>query len=414
MPAASAVHNLVLAAGVFLATVAVARAGDWPQILGPNRNGIAVEERIANSLPSDGPRKIWDAKVGSGYAGIAVSGKVSVLFHRLGDEDTITAYNAATGEELWSRGFKTRFQPDIGGEDGPLCVPSIHNGRVYAFSPNGELHCVDLESGKPVWQRKTHQDFRAQAGYFGAGSSPLVEGKTLIVNVGGKDAASVVAFDLATGETVWKAVNDAASYSSPIAVTLEGKRHLLCITRLNFVSLDPATGQERFRTRFGQTGPTVNAAIPVLLKNQALLTASYGIGSELLTIHPDRVDIDWTEHDILASQYTTPIVHDGIIYGIDGRQDLGAVTLKCFDPQNRKVLWSKSGIGYATLIAADGKLLVMQTDGQLRIVKLEPSAYQEIGSTKLLSGTTRALPALANGLFYVRNESMLTCVNLAR
>lgn len=414
MPTAMSVRIAACAALVLVA-VGRATAGDWPQILGPARNGIAVSEKVSDSFPASGPTKMWEAKVGSGFAGVAVSGKVTVLFHRVGDEDTITAYEAATGDQLWSRGFKTNFQPSIVEDDGPRAVPTIHNGRVYAYASNGGLYCVDLmKSGEVTWQRRTHQEFHAPSGYFGAGSSPLVEGKTLIVNVGGdKDGAGIVAFDLGTGETVWQATSEQASYSSPVAVTLDGTRHLLCITRLNLVSLDPATGMERFRTPFGQRGPTVNGAVPVLMKSQVLLTASYGIGAELLSIHPKSIDVVWSGA-VLSSQYTTPIVDDGAVYGVDGRQDGGPIALKCFDPQTRKVHWTKPGIGYATLIAADGKLLLMQTDGTLKVIKLDKMSYQELASLKLLSGTTRALPALADGRFYVRNESTLKCVNLAR
>jgi outer membrane protein assembly factor BamB len=391
-----------------------ATAGDWPQILGPNRNGIAATEKLADSFPAEGPATEWVAKIGSGFAGVVIANETAVLFHRRGDDDTLSAYDAASGKPLWSQGFHTDFQPAIVDDDGPRAVPTIHYGRVYALAANGGLYCVELKTGKPLWQRQTQQEFHAPAGYFGSGSSPLVEGKVLIVNVGGdKDGAGIVAFDLESGETVWQATKEQASYSSPVAVTLDGTRHLLCITRLNFVSLDPANGRERFRTPFGQRGPTVNGAIPVLMKNQALLTASYGIGAELLTLHADRVDITWSD-EVLSSQYTTPIFHDGVLYGVDGRQDGGPISLKCFDPQSRKVLWMQPGLGYATLIAADGKLLVMQTDGRLKVVEMNKSAHREIASASLLKGTTRALPALANGRFYVRNENTLKCVRLGK
>ncbi len=404
--------------GLYLLLLAIASnasAGDWPQIQGPNRNGIAVGEQLADSFPTDGPARLWEVKIGSGFAGVAVSGETVILFHRLRDNDTLSAYAAASGNELWSRGFKTDFQPQIVSDDGPRAVPTVHGGRVYALASDGGLYCVDLKTGEPVWQRQTQQEFHVPVAYFGAGSSPLVEGKTLIVNVGGdKDGAGVVAFDLVTGKTVWQATREQASYSSPVAVTLEETRHLLCITRLNLVSLDPLTGKERFRTPFGQRGPTVNAAIPVLMKNnQALLTASYGIGAELVTIHPDRAEVSWSD-EILSSQYTTPILHDGAVYGVDGRQDGGPVSLKCFDPLTRTVYWTKPGIAYATLIAADGKLLVMHTNGELRVVELNKTAFREIAAFSLLSGTTRALPALTNGRYFVRNESRLKCVSLGR
>jgi hypothetical protein len=155
----------------------------------------------------------------------------------------------------------------------------------------------------------------------------------------------------------------------------------------------------------------VNGANPVLIKNQVLLTSSYGIGAELVTIRPDAANVEWKD-DVLSSQYTTPIVHDGAVYGIDGRQDLGAVSLKCFDPAMRRVHWTNPVATYATLIAADGKLLMMQTDGKLRLIELNKAAFRELSSAVLMTGTTRALPALANGRLYVRNESKLKCFSI--
>ncbi|MBC8114244.1 MAG: PQQ-like beta-propeller repeat protein [Candidatus Saccharimonas sp.] len=388
--------------------------GDWPNILGPQRNGIAVEEKLSDKWPTGGPRSVWEAKVGSGFAGVAAVDGIAVLFHRLGDDDTLSAYDAASGKPLWSKGFPTDFQPQIGEDDGPRAVPTIHKGRIYAFAGAGGLYCVDLKTGEPVWQRQTHKEFRAPAGYFGAGSAPLVEGKVVIVNVGGdKDGAGIVAFDLDSGKTVWKATSEQASYSSPLVAVVDGKRVVLCITRLNLVALDPATGNELARTPFGQRGPTVNGAMPVVVGNRVLLTASYGIGAELVNLGRDKLDVVWQD-EVLSSQYTTPIIHEGAVFGIDGRQDGGPISLKCFDLETRKVHWTKSGLVYATLIAADGKLLVMQTDGTLRLAELNKSAYRELGTASLLRGTTRALPALANGRLYVRNEKTLKCVELGK
>lgn len=391
-----------------------AGAGDWPQILGPDRNAIARDEKIADKWPDNGPKKIWDAKIGSGVAGVAVMGETAVLFHREKNEAKLTAFNSQSGDELWSTPFSSNFRPQVGDEDGPLAVPTVYDGSVYALSAEGKLYCVDLKSGKKRWERKTHQDYGANGGYFGAGSAPVVEDGLVIVNVGGdKKKAGVVAFRAENGESAWSAVDDQASYSAPIVTTINGTRHLLCVTRLNFVSLDPVSGKERFRTPFGQRGPTVNGATPVVSANHVLLTASYGIGGQWLEVGDQSSRVIWSD-EILSSQYTTPIIHEGAVYGIDGRQDVGDVTLKCFDPETRKEYWSQQGLKYATLIAADGKMLVMQTDGVLKLVKLTKKQYEELASAKLLTGTCRALPALADGRFYLRNERTLVCFDLSR
>lgn len=387
-------------------------AGDWPQILGPHRDGVAEKETLANEWPKSGPKKVWEAPVGSGFAGVAISKNIVVVFHRQQDEEVVTGFNAETGYQLWSEKYPTTFRPQVGEGDGPSSVPVIQGGRVITFGAQGVLSAWELQTGKSLWSRKTHAEFSTPDSYFGAGSTPVVDGKMILANIGGRSKAGIVAFDLATGKTLWSVTDDAASYSSPIVVTRDGVNHALFITRLHFVSLDPATGKERFRTAFGQRGPTVNAANPVMIGDDVLLTASYGIGAKLVRLGKTSAQTAWEGDEILSSQYTTPIVSNGLVYGIDGRQDGGPVSLKCFDPEKREVLWMKPLTQYATLIAADGKLLIQQTDGLLRLAKLSSESYVELDTASVAKSQARALPALANGLYYLRDKSTLRCFDL--
>jgi outer membrane protein assembly factor BamB len=178
-------------------------AGDWPQVLGPQRNGIALDEKLANKWPTSGPKVQWERPVGHGYAGVAVQGERVILFHRVDDEEVTECLNATTGKTLWKAGHATTFYPAVGGQDGPLCVPIIHADKVITYGAQGVLSCFELSTGKLVWQHKTHEEFQAQEGYFGAGSTPIVMNNFVIVNVGGRQEAGVVAFDLATGEMKW-------------------------------------------------------------------------------------------------------------------------------------------------------------------------------------------------------------------
>lgn len=378
-------------------------AGDWPQILGPQRNGIGVKEKLRSNWDGVKLAPAWSVACGSGLAGVAVAEGTVVLFHRLGDDETLSAFDAETGQPRWNRGFATAFQAAIVDDDGPRAVPTIAGGKVFAYGAQGRLMCVDLKTGDALWNRETHKEYNAPGGYFGAGSAPVVEGKLVIVNVGGPKGAGVVAFDIATGKPVWRTSDELASYAAPVTATVGGQRRVLVITRFQFLGLEPTTGKEIFRVPFGARGPTVNGASPVLLGDSALLTASYGIGAKLVKLSATKADVTW-EDTVLSSQYTTPIVHEGMVYGVDGRQDGGPVSLKCFDPVTRKVKWEETLPQYATLIAAEGQLLVMQTDGELRVVALDAGKYIEKAKLKLLMGTTRALPALANGRLYIRND----------
>lgn len=402
-----------LIVGAMCLVVQTAVAGDWPQILGPQRNGIAENEKLAATWPATGPKTVWERPVGSGLAGVSVAKGTVYLFHRVQDEERLEALDALNGVPRWQAKWPTNYRDTIAGDDGPRTVPLIHGNRVYAYGAAGTLACLNTKDGSIVWSRNLIEDYEADLGYFGAGSSPLIEGETIIVNVGGQQTkAGIVCLALDTGKEVWKSVADTASYSSPIAVTVNNVRHVLCITRLKLVALDPATGKVRSEIPFGQRGPTVNGANPVLFKNNVLLTASYGIGSTLVSIQPEGFDTIWSGDEILSSQYTTPIVQGDVLFGVDGRQDQGSANLLCFDPVTRKIAWHEDDFGLATLILADGKLLCMKTNGTLVVAEANPKAYKQLATAKLFSSTCRPLPALAQGRLYVRDTDTLKCIDL--
>lgn len=415
-------HHVRLASVVLTVCAHVASAGDWPQILGPNRDGVAVKESLAESWPESGPKQVWKTDVGSGFAGAAVVGERCVLFHRVDDVERVEAFDAATGKSLWKSDFPTNYRPAFVDDDGPRAVPVIQDGKVFAFGAKGGLHCVDLEKGTTLWSRDTFKDYYSgrsrgepAEGYFGLGSSPIVEGKLVIVNVGGDEKeAGVVAFDTATGKTVWTVGAERASYSSPIAVTVGKTRHLIVETRLNTLSLDPSKGTVRWTLPFGKRGPTVNGSCPTFVDGHLFLTASYGIGAVFAKVADDSAEVIWSGDDVCSSQYTTCVEDDGVLYGVHGRQDVGGAALRCFDPKSQDVLWSKEGFGYATIVKADGKLLMATTDGRLVLAAVDKEKYRELARAEVLPGTTRALPALSNGRVFIRNERTLKCVAIGR
>src|SRR5580692_2589904 len=189
-----------------------AHAGDWPQILGPHRDGRAERESLTDSWPAGGPKVLWERPVGRGYAGVAVVGERGVLFHRIENEELVQAFDVRAGNFSWKFAMTTSYVSGISPDDGPRCVPVIHGDRVIAFGVQGNLACLRLADGAKIWTVDTHAEFRAGEGYFGAGSSPIVEGDKVIVNVGGaKTEAGIVAFSLETGQVVWKATREDAS-----------------------------------------------------------------------------------------------------------------------------------------------------------------------------------------------------------
>ena len=404
---------MLVAAGVGVC----AQAGEWPQILGPGRNGIAAaDERLAEAWPAGGPRIMWQRPVGSGYAGVAVAAGRTILFHRVGDAEVVEALDAATGQPLWQHEHPTRFRPQVGGGDGPLCVPLVHDGRVIAFGAQGVLRCLDAATGRLLWLRDTHGDFGAPEGYFGAGSTPLVAGGLVIVNVGGsKRDAGIVAFSLETGETVWNKTAEPASYAAPVAAKAGGADHVLMVTRYACLLLDPESGAIRWQFPFGQRGPTVNAATPLVFPDGHLLvTASYGIGSVYAAFDAASVTKRWEGTDALATQYCTPIASGDHVWCIDGRDDVPPADLVGVDLRTGRAAWREANFGYGTLVAADGKLLAAKTDGELVLMTATPAGVSILARARPLAGTVRALPALASGRLYLRDDTTLTCLDIGR
>lgn len=402
---------------VFLCTIFAAvpvLAGDWPQILGPHRNGIAGDEQIVDELPAS-PKPLWTRPVGDGFAGAAVHEGTVFLFHRIGDEEVVEAMNARTGMVAWTSGSPTDYSGAIADDDGPRCVPVVTGDAVIVFGAQGRLRCLDRTTGDERWSNATHETFETPEGYFGAGSTPIVVGDLVLVNVGAfRSEAGLVAFDLKTGDVRWTSTEEQPSYSSPITATIAGQRQVIFVTRYHALGIVPATGKPVWSFPFGARGPTVNGASPVLIGQRLFLTSSYGVGSVFADLNATGAELLSTSDDLLSSHYTTPIAHDGVLFGIDGRQDVGVATLRCVDPVANQVLWDEAGFGYATLILADGKLLVQKTEGTLVLVAPDKTGYRELSRTSLASGTTRALPALADGLYFLRNESTLSCYDLSR
>jgi outer membrane protein assembly factor BamB len=392
-----------------------ARGGDWPQILGPARNGVAAaDERLAAAWPGAGPRGGWRRPVGAGYAGLAVVGTRAILFHRAADREVVEALDAATGATLWQADWPTRFQPQVGGGAGPLCTPVVQAGTVITYGAQGVLAAHDLTTGRQRWVRETHREFSAPEGYFGAGSTPLVIGDRVIVNVGGRGDAGIVAFALDTGATVWQRTAEAASYSAPVAVDVAGVPHALLVTRLSCLLVDAATGEVRWRFPFGQRGPTVNAATPLVLGGDRLLvTSAYGIGCVCAAFDGAAATPLWQGAGPLASQYCTPVLVGDHLYGVDGRDDLPPAEFVCVDAATGREAWRERLDAYGTLLVADGKLVVAKTDGELLLVRPDATRLEVLARCRPLAGTVRALPALAAGRLYLRDDATLTCLSVA-
>jgi outer membrane protein assembly factor BamB len=388
-------------------------AADWPQFLGPARNASSAETGLLAAWPEKGPPVLWEKDVGEGFSGPVVAGQTVILFHRVGDNEVIEALDAAGGKGRWKVSYPTGYSDRLGKGDGPRATPLVAGGRVYTLGAEGTLRCSDLADGKKLWTRSLKDDYELRESWFGVGTSPLLEGDRLLVNVGAK-GAGIVAFDKDTGKEVWKATDDPASYSSPVAASIDGVRHVFFLTREGLVDLDPKDGKvrctKRWRARYNES---VNAAAPVVVGDLLFLTASYQTGAVLLRVRKDGVEEVWKGDDSLSCHYNTPVYHDGFLYGLDGRQERGA-RLRCVELKTGRVKWSRDGFGCASLLVADGRLLALTENGDLVLLEATPDGYREKARAAVLAGPCRAELALADGRLYGRGDKKLVCWNLKK
>lgn len=386
-------------------------ARDWPQFLGPARDGRYTGPPLAASWPADGPRRLWSRPVGAGFAGPAVAGDRVILFHREGGREVVEALDAATGETVWRYDYPTTYRDDFGFDEGPRSVPVVHDGRVYTFGAQGQLHAVDLETGAGVWRVDTHADYGVRKGFFGAAGSPLVEDGRVIANVGGR-RGGIVAFDAAAGEELWTATDHEASYSSPVGGTFGGRRLALVFTRTGLVGLDPATGAVRFERRWrSRLGASVNAATPLVLGDRVFISASYGTGAALLRVDGRTLIDEWTGDDSLTSHYATAVERDGVLYGFHGRQEYSP-GLRAVDARSGAVRWSEDRFGAGTVTLAGDRLVILRESGELLLAEATPDAFRPLARAPILPGVVRAYPALADGRLYARNTDTLVAVDL--
>lgn len=452
------------------ATLVSTRPGeDWPQFLGPRDNGVSGETGLLKSWPPEGPPLLWHRRLGEGYAPPSVRGERLIVQHRLRDREYVECLHAHTGETLWKYDYETDFVDPYGYNGGTRCAPVISATHVYTFGPQGKLLCLELATGKKVWERDTNREFDVPEHFFGAGCTPILDGDRLIVLVGGQPNSAVVAFEAHTGKTVWEAVGRdtwqgvatddrggrpfrwspgemLVSYSSPLIATIHGQRHLLCLVRQGLVSLNPQTGALNFRYWFrSRTHESVNAARPVVVDDYIFLSAAYETGAALLQVKPNGKDYDvvWRKPAGMSTHWSTAIHHEGYVYGFSGRHEPEA-RLQCIALKTGELQWETTGFerplsdleqdpvtgrirdktsgqiipwpfyGRGSAILADRKLIVLGERGTLALVEPNPERWVELGRTSYpqIGYPSWAAPILSRGRLYIRAEHNLVCLDL--
>jgi len=416
---------------------------EWPRLLGEQDAPVSAETRLRSDFPASGPPLVWEVAKGSGYAGPAIVGNRLVLFHRVGDRETIDCLDPRTGRRFWSHDYEVNYRDRYGYSDGPRASPVIAGERVFTFGVTSKLTALDLATGRVLWQRDCAKEDGVPQFFFGSGATPLVRDGVVICDLGGTNGRDAAGFDAATGAVKWFARTGwGQSYSSPIPAVLHGQPRVLIFqggegdesmdSQGGLVSIDPADGAVggKFFWR-ARRYTSVNASAPVLCgPNRVLVTHAYidsgseTNGSALVEARPDGSFKPLWKNEDLACHWMTPVFHDNHLYAFSGEKERAA-ELVCHHAETGARLWHTKfdheitlpadqggrtlSVGFmrGSLLRVDGRFLALGEWGTLAWFDLTPSGAEKRATAQLFTAPSGAwtLPALSRGLLYVcQNE----------
>ncbi|MEN6641165.1 MAG: PQQ-binding-like beta-propeller repeat protein [Armatimonadia bacterium] len=396
------VAKVMLVVACFCCTMAV--AADWPNFLGPTRNGLAPDTGINKNWAAKPPQELWRVPMhDDGFAGPCVAdGKVFIIDHE-GAQDIVRAFGFGDGKQVWEFAYPDTDKPNYGfGRSTPV----FSDGKLYVAGRLGQLLCLEAATGKPVWGKNLMRDFQGQKPQWDYSGSPLIDGDRLIICCGGP--ASVACLDKNTGNPIWTGGNqDAAGYTSPIPATILGQKQYVVTTGSYVIGVDAATGKLAWAVPW-ENKCKVNASQPMVEGDYVFITSGYGIGCALYQITANGPVERWRSRDISA-HFSSPIYYGGYLYS---NSDPG--NLVCMSPATGEVAWKQGGFEKGGLVIVDGVIIALTgRDGDLVMATAQATGYQELGRLKApLGGQSWTAPIVADGKLLIRNKSALACLDL--
>jgi len=421
-----------IAAILFLALCRLASADDWPQWRGPTRDGVWRETGLVERFEGPQLPALWRAEISAGYSGPTVAAGRVYLCDRIAkpkEVERVLCFDAATGAAVWQHVYECAYS-GVSFKAGPRAAVTVNDGRAYALGTMGHLSCLDAASGKVLWAKDLNAQYSLQVPVWGICAAPLIEGSLLILAIGGKDNAGVVALERVTGEERWKALPDRANYSSPVVIEQAGKRVLVCWLAERIVGLDIGTGQLLWEHAFPEPKRLIGIADPVV-SGDRLFISDFWEGSLMLQLGMEKPEVSrlWyrkgqseTATDCLHAMIVTPIFDGDYLYGVDSYGEM-----RCLQAATGDRLWEslellpKDRWGTIHMVRNGERVWMFTEKGELAITTLSPQGLTVISRTKVIEptkeqhprGVVWTHPAFANRCLYIRNDKELVCASLA-
>lgn len=407
-------NQIISLAGLILFIFpALVTAADWPQHMGPDRNGISSEE-ILTKWPPRGPAQLWKITSEEGWSSPVIKNGIAVLYHRIDDKDIVSARNLFSGEKIWETSWPAAYRDSFGFDNGPRATPLWHDSTIYTMSADGIIRALNQNDGSVRWEVNTDTRFGADKGFFGMASSPLYTGSGILFCIGGKNGHGIISLHPEDGTLQWKATDDEAGYSSPVLANVAGRNIIVNFSRFGLNGLVPEDGSTLFRKKWrSRTSASVNAATPIVTDNRIFVTSSYDTGALMASWNGKILKEIWSGRNTISAHYASPISIGGAIYGIDGRVDFpGDLTIRCLSASDGSIQWSEKLRTGASIISAANAGLIQLDDGELWLVNWNRDSLEILAKAQVQTGLTRAIPALSQGILLVKSSKSLVALDL--
>jgi outer membrane protein assembly factor BamB len=395
--------------------VVTAQGEDWPQWLGPNRNGVTTSPAPLTAWAKEGPEVKWRVKCGEGCATPVVSGGRVILVDRTEDTERIRCLSTSEGKELWEVKYRETAKVSKKWGQGIRCTPAIDEAHVYVLGIGGQLTCAAMETGEVLWQKREIDFPTISHKSYGVYGSPLVVGDAVVLMH--QFTPAVVALDKRTGRRVWQALSTYYCFGTPQLALLAGRRQIVVGVRSHMAGLEPKTGAVLWK----HPQPKLYDALttPVVYKDVVVFNG-YGVPTYAFEVRPGgsgpaTKDL-WQSREV-RPWFNAAVAHKGRLYccnQLPGKRG----GLVCCDVRTGRLLWRFRVRGFGSnvsswVLVVGEKLLVQTEDGRLILGQDAGDAFKELARAKVLGKPVFAMPSFADGCLYMRNFTELVCLRLA-
>jgi len=412
-PSSRSSRNSSSGAQPVTSTTTASAGGEWNQFRGPNRDNLSPETGLLSSWPDSGPELSWTARgIGEGYSAVSISNGRAYTMGNIGREEKVICLDLATGREIWSVTNGEAFRDGQG--NGPRGTPSVVGGKVYSLGGNGDLSCLDAETGSVVWRKNILRDFDGRNIGWGISESVLVDGDKLICSPGGR-RATIVALNRNTGNVTWTAsvpTSPQAAYSSPIAIEVGGVRQYVNYTHAGVVGVRASDGRVMWGQRESSNG-TANCSTPIFYEGNIFTASGYGTGGAMFRLQSrggqTSSQVAYETKD-MKNHHGGMVAVDGYLYGSN---DPGVLT--CIELRTNRVAWQNRSVGKGAVSYADGHLYVRSEGGPVALVEATPRGYNEKGRFNQPQRSGRpswSHPVIANGKLFLRDMDNLLAYDI--